>query len=149
MSNQLEKENAHLKDELNALKEQVKADGWFNAGMKIAQMLSSRMEVKSGGIVGGVGDLIAALDRKLLTSATQLGPKSLLKREQELQEQLDSCVIENRKIRKKRDQAVAVLALLEEQVDFSVADEKLKQLISELKTSIGSRALIIAKKELL
>jgi hypothetical protein len=149
MSNQLEKENAHLKDELKALKEQVQADGWFNAGMKIAHMLSSRMEVKSAGIVGGVADLITALDRKLLTSSTQLGPKSLLKREQELQEQLDSSIVENRKIRKKRDQAVAILALLEEQVDLSEAEDSLKALISELKSSIGSRALIIAKKELI
>jgi hypothetical protein len=140
MSAALEKENAHLREELAALKKQVEEDGWFKAGMEIAKTLSNRIEVKSSGIVNGVADLIRALDRQ--HGAVNAGSKSAL---EELRQQLEFCTQENQKLKKKRDYAIALLSVILESEEVAEEDAaKAEALIA----SIGSRALILAKKAL-
>lgn len=125
----------HLKGELAELKETAKQDGWFKAGMKIAQALSVRPEVKSKGIIDGVNDLILALDRKPHT----LDKSEARQKLKETTEELESCKAELLSMRRKRDNVVSVLIEMLDQIkDSSDAAEAISD-------EVMQKAQLIAK----
>ena len=116
-------------------------DGWYDAGLQIAKLVSSRPEVKSGGIVEAVKELIQALDRKVKVDPISNGV--LRQRNRELLQENEQLRAELESARTKRDFALGVCALV---YDRTVDTSLLKWTMAVLE-GIGTRKLAICKLE--
>lgn len=118
--------------------EDKKKDGWYHAGMQIAQLLSMRPEVASEGIVGAVKDILAALDKKPKPRSEKY--RDLLSRVLELEKQNEILTSEVNKHRKRRDELIGLALLASEQSDIS-PKQRLNKIVTEAKRGLSARVL--------
>jgi hypothetical protein len=118
--------------------EDKKKDGWYHAGMQIAQLLSMRPEVASEGIVGAVKDILAALDKKPKARSEKY--RELLSRVLELEKQNEILMSEVNKHRKRRDELIGLALLASEQSDIS-PKQRLNKIVTEAKRGLSARVL--------
>lgn len=118
--------------------EDKKKDGWYHAGMQIAQLLSMRPEVVSEGIVGAVRDILAALDKKPKPKSQKY--RELLSQLLELQAQNQSLVAELEKNKRRRDEIIGTCLLASEQKTISF-EKRLSRAVAEAKKGLGGRVL--------
>jgi hypothetical protein len=118
--------------------EDKKKDGWYHAGMQIAQLLSMRPEVASEGIVGAVKDILAALDKKPKPRSEKY--RDLLSRVLELEKQNEILTSEVNKHRKRRDELTGLALLASEQSDIS-PKQRLNKIVTEAKRGLSARVL--------
>jgi len=118
--------------------EDKKKDGWYHAGMQIAQLLSMRPEVASEGIVGAVKDILAALDKKPKPRSEKY--RDLLSRVFELEKHNEILMSEVNKHRKRRDELIGLALLASEQSDIS-PKQRLNKVVTEAKLGLSARVL--------
>lgn len=119
-------------------------DGWSQAGLKIATMLSSRPEVKSKGIVGAVEDILAALDKKPKQVSTSYRELAAHAKELEIQVQLR--IEETKKHKKRRNELIGACLLLAERRRVDPKDT-LNAILEIATHGLGARVLESCKEE--
>lgn len=113
-------------------------DGWYRAGMRIAQLLSGRPEVTSKGIVGAVEDILAALDKKPKPKSEKY--RELLSRLTDTQAQNEFLLSELEKHKRRRDELIGTCLLASEQTQLSF-EQRLSKAVTEAKKGLGGRVL--------
>lgn len=122
---------------------QPQNDGWFQAGMQIAELLSLRPEVKASGLVGAVKEVLFALDRKLKSETVQ-DPKqadTII----ELTEENEALKTELANARAKRDFVIGIALMIQEKLNSD--GEYDAEMFDHIKSGVGQRKLNTCKAE--
>jgi hypothetical protein len=106
-------------------------DGWSQAGLKIATMLSSRPEVTSKGIVGAVGDILAALDKKPKKHSLKYHELAAKLKESENQSQFNEEQAKKHRLRRNQLVGQCLNICEDETINSKIAVRRILQLVKQ------------------